>query len=305
MEVFILSKSFNNLVSDFLAPYPKNVSGLNNTSYLYYRNQLYLKVFSIFDFKNIPQTWDIDYIYDNLFKNGFLTVFEENGVNYCLNCGVSGINVYNRPTDVIVSNPILGNINKKIGNDCELLYFNFINGCMSSIEPLIKRYALLLAQCDGTLNTTLMNSRVAHIFECENDGDLRTMQKIYDDVTSGRPCAFIKKGKDPLNNGIIKDFLNVKNTYIGNDILLTKRTILCEFLTEIGINNANTQKRERLNSDEVNSNNNEIMCLISVWLNTMQRCLEKINTMFNLNVNVEFNKDIINIYKKEVEENVI
>ena len=300
-----MSKSFNNLVSDFLAPYPKNVSGLNNTSYLYYRNQLYLKVFSIFDFKNIPQTWDIDYIYDNLFKNGFLTVFEENGVNYCLNCGVSGINVYNRPTDVIVSNPILGNINKKIGNDCELLYFNFINGCMSSIEPLIKRYALLLAQCDGTLNTTLMNSRVAHIFECENDGDLRTMQKIYDDVTSGRPCAFIKKGKDPLNNGIIKDFLNVKNTYIGNDILLTKRTILCEFLTEIGINNANTQKRERLNSDEVNANNNEIMCLISVWLNTMQRCLEKINTMFNLNVNVEFNKDIINIYKKEVEENVI
>ena len=300
-----MNKSFNNLVSGYLAPYPKNVSGLNNTSYSFYRNQLYLKVFSIFDFKNIPQTWDIDYIYDNLFKNGFLTVFEENGINYCLNCGVSGINVYNRPTDVIISNPILGNINKKIGNDCELLYFNFINGCMSSIEPLIKRYALLLAQCDGTLNTTLMNSRVAHIFECENDADLRTMQKIYDDVTSGRPCAFIKKGKDPLNNGITKDFLNVKNTYIGNDILLTKRTILCEFLTEIGINNANTQKRERLNSDEVNANNNEIMCLISVWLNTMQRCLEKINTMFNLNVSVEFNKDIINTYKKEVEENGI
>lgn len=298
-----MNKSFNNLVSDFLSPYPKDVSGLNNTSYSFYRDQLYLKVFSIFDFKNIPQTWDIDYIYDNLFKNGFLTVFEENGVNYCLNCGVSGINVYNRPTDVIVSNPILGNINKKIGNDCELLYFNFINGCMSSIEPLIKRYALFLAQCDGTLNTTLMNSRVAHIFECENDADLRTIQKIYDDVTSGRPCAFIKKGKEPLNNGITKDFLNVKNTYIGNDILLTKRTILCEFLTEIGINNANTQKRERLNSDEVNANNNEIMCLISVWLNTMQRCLEKINTMFNLSVYVEFNKDIINIYKKEVEEN--
>lgn len=298
-----MNKSFNNLVSEFLAPYPKNVSGLNNSSYIFYRNQLYLKVFSIFDFKNIPSTWDIDYLYDNLFRNGYLAIFNENGVNYCLNCGVSGINVYNRPTDVIVSNPILGNINKKIGNDCELLYFNFINGCMMGIEPLIKRYALLLAQCDGTLNTTLMNSRVAHIFECENDSDLKTIQKIYDDVTSGRPCAFVKKGREPLNTGVQKDFLNVKNTYIGNDILLTKRTILCEFLTEIGINNANTQKRERLNSDEVNANNNEIMCLISVWLNTMQRCLEKINTMFNLNVNVEFNKDIINIYKKEVEEN--
>lgn len=300
-----MSRSFNNLVSDFLAPYPKNVSGLNNTSYSFYRNQLYMQVYSIFNFRNIPDTWDIDYLYDNLFKNGFLTVFEENGVNYCLNCGVSGINVYNRPTDVIISNPILGNITKKIGSDCELLYFNFINGCMMGIEQLIKRYALLLAQCDGTLNTTLMNSRVAHIFECENDADLRTIQKIYDDVTSGRPCAFVKKGRDPLNTGIQKDFLNVKNTYVGNDILLTKRTIMCEFLTKIGINNANTQKRERLNADEVNSNNGEVLSLISVWLNTMNRCLEKINNMFGLNVSVEFNETVIYSLNKEVNENVI
>ena len=253
------NKGYNDLVCEYLTPNPKSVQGLNNSSYLYYRTQLYQKVFSIFTFKNLPSTWDIDYLYDNLFVKGHVGVVEVQGVNYCLECGYSGINVYRKPTDIIVSNPVLGSFTKKIGVDSELLYFSFINGTMMSIDPLIKRYALLLAQCDGTLNTTLINSRVAHVFEGTNDSDVQTLKKIYDDVSQGKPAIYVKKGKDPIQKTVQKDFLNVKNTYIGNDILMTKRTIISEFLTEIGINNANTTKRERLNADEVNANNQEVM----------------------------------------------
>lgn len=295
---------YNDLVSNYLTPKPKDVRGLNNTSYLFYRTQLYQKIFSIFNFKNIPDTWDIDFIYDNLFVKGYLGIFNHNGVNYCLDCGFSGINVYRKPTEIIVSNPILGNLNKKIGSECELLYFSYLNGTMYGVESLVKRYALLLSQCDGSLNTTLINSRVAHVFECDNDADVQTVKKIYDEVSQGKPAIYVKKGKNPIEKVSQKDYLNVKNTYIGNDILMTKRTIISEFLTEIGINNANTTKRERLNADEVNANNQEVMCLVSVWLNTMNRCFEKINKMFDLNCSVEFNKEVINTLKKEVVQNV-
>ena len=60
-----------------------------------------------------------------------------------------------------------------------------------------------------------------------------------------------------------------------------------EFLTEIGISNANRDKRERLTDDEVNSNNAETCANVVLWLDTMQRCCEKINALFGLNIGVK------------------
>lgn len=52
-----------------------------------------------------------------------------------------------------------------------------------------------------------------------------------------------------------------------------------DFLTEVGINNANLAKRERLNSDEVNANNEEVMALASVALENMQSGCKRLNEL--------------------------
>ena len=56
---------------------------------------------------------------------------------------------------------------------------------------------------------------------------------------------------------------DVKNTYIADMVQAEKRAIYNEFLTQIGINNAAEEKRERLLVDEVNSNNDELMINMS------------------------------------------
>lgn len=292
---------YQNLVSNYFSVNPKNVEGLNNTSYFYYRNQLYLKIFSLFTFENLPDTWDIDYLRDNLFRNGIMACVEKDGVNYCLTCGYSGINVYNKPTKVMISNTVLGTFERTIHNDCELLYINYLNGHFLSCERIVNRYALLLAQCDGSLNVNLINSRVAHVFIGESDAQIKSYKKMYDEISNGKPCTFIKNSKNgtPLDNSKL-DVLNVKNTYVANDILLTKRTIMNEFLTEIGINNANTNKRERLVTDEVNANDEETNALLMLWKDTMSQCFERINKMFNTNIKVKVNENVIKRLKKEV-----
>ncbi len=102
-------------------------------------------------------------------------------------------------------------------------------------------------------------------------------------------------------------FLNVKNTYIGNDLLLTKRSIMNEFLTEIGINNANTDKRERLNSDEVNANNSEVRCTIVRFIDTLNECARKINENPNFdditNLHFSINSRVIDTIKQETGDN--
>lgn len=292
---------YQNLISNVFSVNPKNVDGLNNTSYFYYRNQLYLKIFSLFTFENLPDTWDIDYLRDNLFRNGIMACVEKDGVNYCLNCGYTGINVYNKPTKVMISNTVLGTFERTIHKDCELLYINYLNGHFLSCERIVNRYALLLAQCDGSLNVNLINSRVAHVFIGESDAQIKSYKKMYDEISNGKPCAFIKNSKNgtPLDNSKL-DVLNVKNTYVANDILLTKRTIMNEFLTEIGINNANTNKRERLVTDEVNVNNEETNALLMLWKDTMSQCFDKINAMFNTSIKVKVNENVIKRLKEEV-----
>lgn len=283
---------YYDLVSQYLRPIPKDVNGLNNSSYFYYRRQLFLKIYSLFDFKNYPDYWDIDYFKNILFSDGFIGVVEYNGGPWALKCGFSGINPYNNPTEIMIANPVLGNFNRTIGKDGELIYFNRVDGMYIGLEPLVKRYALLLSQCDGSINATLMNSRVRHVFEGTNDAEVQTYKKMYDEVSQGKPAVFLKKGKTDLRESSF-NFLNVKNTYIGNDIMLTKRSIMNEFLTEIGINNRNTDKRERLTTDEVAVNDSETAANVVLWLDTMKRCIEKVNKLFGTSITVELNKHVI------------
>lgn len=148
--------------------------------------------------------------------------------------------------------------------------------------------------------------RLAHVFEAETDAQVKSLQKMYDDVTRGNPAVFLKKGMKSLNKDNDSGyFLNVKNTYIGNDLLLTKRSIMNEFLTEIGINNANTDKRERLNSDEVNANNSEVRCTIVRFIDSLNECAKKINENPNFdditNLHFSINSRVIDTMKKETE----
>lgn len=294
-----------NLSSDrFLDNFPKKVEGLNNISYFYYREVLLTKFYSVIRPVNFPIYWDIDYVYDCLFNEGYLCITDTKADVLPLKCGIGGVNLFNKPTTCFIANPILGTFNRTIDDNCVLLYFWNLYGEYRNINNLITRYATKLANIDGSIDISLINSRVAHVFEADSEGMKRTIEKIYDDVSSGQPAIVMKKGqKSTFNEKTMqRDFLNVKNTFIGNDLMTMKRSIMNEFLTEIGIQNANTDKRERLNGDEVNSNNQETYALIDVWLETLNKCCDKVNDMFNLDIHFKLNEKYKRISNVDIKE---
>ena len=61
-----------------------------------------------------------------------------------------------------------------------------------------------------------------------------------------------------------------------------------EALTFLGINNANTDKKERLITDEVKANDEQLYVARQVMLNARKQACEEINKMFGLNIDVEF-----------------
>ena len=305
------SQAFRDLVTGFFHHNPKSVNDMTNNSFFYYQFQLMTKLKSVLTIDGYPKNWNIDNMWDVILKNGYIPVVSTDLGTLALEGGFYGQNMYYMPTNVIVNNPVLGNINRVIGEDGELLYINYEYNTFQSVMSLINRYAVLLANIDCSLNVSLMNSRVAHVFEAESDAEVKTLEKMYDDVSKGNPAVFLKKGTRSLpSSNDNSSFLNVKNTYIGNDLLLTKKSIMNEFLTEIGINNANTDKRERLNSDEVNVNNTEVRCTIMRYIDSLNECAKKINENSNFsditNLNFSLNSRVIEQMQKknEVENDV-
>lgn len=63
--------------------------------------------------------------------------------------------------------------------------------------------------------------------------------------------------------------------------------VMNEALTYFGINNSNTDKRERLITDEANANNQLIDSCAAMFLESRQRACEEINKKFGLNLSVE------------------
>ena len=65
-----------------------------------------------------------------------------------------------------------------------------------------------------------------------------------------------------------------------------KLNVWNECLTTLGINNANTEKRERLITDEVEANNEMIEICSDVMLKAREEACKRINNMFGLNIKV-------------------
>lgn len=283
MEAYSLNKysvPFEDLLNNFFARKPKDVSGVSNKSAEYYRNWLMRKVLSIYKIDNFPEHWSKDYFNCTLLLDGYLCVTDTGAGVLPLKCGLTGINVFEEPTECIIANPVLGSFRREIGTDCEIvkLQYNY-----SGIQDMLDRYSYLLSACDSSISVNLMNTKVPFIFECESKAQSETMKKMYDDIAMGKPAVFVR---NLGSTGSSFYTLKPKESYIASDIQELKRRIINEFLTEIGINNANTDKRERLITSEVDSNNMECESNIQNWLDNISDSFNRVNKMYDLNLSI-------------------
>ncbi len=274
------SVPFSDLLRNYFARKPKEVDGVANTSAMYYRQKLLRLIIQRFKWENLPDNWEYDYFIEHLFLDGFIGVTDTPAGILALKCGLTGIGIYEQPTEMIFANPVLGNFRRTIGEDGEYirLQYNY-----QGIGWILDRYATLLAMCDSSIAVNLMNTKLAYVFGATDKTQAETFKALYDDVTMGQPAVFTSSGV----SGMLKEQLftmPAKENFIADDIQLLKRKIVNEFLTDIGINNTNLDKRERLTDDEVNANNDEVLANIWHWYDNISDGISRVNKLYNLNL---------------------
>ena len=112
---------------------------------------------------------------------------------------------------------------------------------------------------------------------------VKTVKHVYENNT------YYKKLMDENGNPTWQLFTqDVGQNFIADKVLSVLRQIEADFDTEIGIPNANTDKRERLITDEVNSNNIETLSKCSLWLQELKKSIEQTNDMFGLDISIDW-----------------
>lgn len=270
---------------------PSTVHCSNADLVRHYARYLFEKVLSVYKFENLPAEWPVNYFLYCLFGYGYITVFNTEEYGLIANeCSLSGYDIYYQPTQALVANPILGSRRLNIGEDCELIK---VQPDYNSIMDIVSLYADLMALCTETAGINLLNSKMSYVFFAENKAAAESFKKLYDKIASGEPAAVTDKlllGED--GNETWKIFSqNVGQNYITDRILTDMRTIENMFNTDVGIPNANTMKRERLISDEVNANNVDTQSKTMLWLETIRDGVDKVNSMFNTDITVRYRFD--------------
>lgn len=262
---------------------PVDVSGIENFASAYYFAYLLRLVKGIFEFK-APDHWDTDFLLDTLLLNGCFGIFEQGTDPLALNCHPYGVNVYYKATNFNIANPVLGNFSKTIDVDGSLIYLEedpTVSGQYRTIRPLLNLYSYKLAACDKCIDQSLMNSGVAAIFSAPDKKTAESYRLMYDQIAEGKPAVFVDESLG-LSAGSSRNmqYTPAKDNFICDKVQIEKRCIIEEFLTAIGVNNANTSKRERLNADEVNSNNDECYVATSVWRRNLKETTAKARKLF-------------------------
>ena len=261
----------------------KEIKAQNTLRADYYRGYLW-RLFAGSVKIEVPEHWSIDYFRWAYFWQGSIGVCELEGVVVPFAYSVKTLNRWKYPTEVMGSDEVTRG-SYKVGEDCELLYMEAASlfdpyGC--GVHNLIDIYAQKLANADASIDINMLVSRTPWIFEAENQIEIDNAKAMFTRIMSGAPAVYLKKRKvDPTAScsaNITR--MPVKENFIAAEVQDEKRSILNEYLTAIGVNNANTDKRERLITDEVNANNEELFTAVALWQDNADRCITKIKNMF-------------------------
>ena len=126
-----------------------------------------------------------------------------------------------------------------------------------------------------------------------------TMENLYSQYEGNRPVIF--GDKNSLGENVIKA-INTQAPFIADKIIDYKKEIWNEALTFLGINNIMVDKKERLITDEANSNNELINLNLQSYLAPRQEACRQFNEKFGFTgtdkeISVRVRSDLHNIIK--------
>lgn len=271
---------------------------LNNYTFLDFYKRLRLLALSVYKWENLPESMNERFLEKCLYYQGIACFVHDEKLGFLnLRCLPSEqLNVYE---EALKYTAFSINYNKTFDRDNIVLVRN--NYEQLPTDTTIQLFARRLFEAERTTDVNIKAQKTPVLIKCPEKQRL-TLKNLYSQYDGNSPFIFGDKDLD------VSEFtvLNTNAPFVADKLAEYKRNIWNEALTFLGINNVETEKNERLVTDEVNANNNMIQLAAETMLLTRKQAAEEFNKKYGFNVSVSvrsFKELTDNFNEKEVANN--
>ena len=265
--------------------FQKEAQIMNVDTYTYWYARLVEIAIAGFEWKNLPPEIDPRFLEMILcFDGKALFYFDDDLEEYVALqfFNSSTLDIYREPFKRTAFSPAVNFRHKALDESESVIIWN--NGLhLPEILPL-RLYARRIAECERTIDVNVKGQKTPKIIRSTNEERL-TIENLFKKYDGNIPFIFGSKNLADMQDITV---LDTTVPFVADKIQILKRQLFAEALTYFGIENANTEKKERLVSDEVASNFGGVDIARRTRLNARKLACRKINERFGLNIDVEF-----------------
>lgn len=274
---------------------------LNDASYFDYLDRMRKIALSMFEWQNLPDSMNARYLELTLFYKGQAGLLYDENFGFINTQATDGgyINIYGLPTRIQcysyryneMRDLYVPSANRPKEEEAILVLNNYDR---TPTATSLQLFAYRLAEAQRTADVNIKAQRTPILLTTDQRQEF-SMKKLYEQYDGNTPVIYADK-----NSGLNPDAIRSIKTdapFIANDILLYKTMIWNEFLSFLGISNLD-EKRERLISNEVDSNNELINMNLQSFLIPRKKACEEFNQKYGMNIDVKVRSDLYNIIKQ-------
>ena len=170
------------------------------------------------------------------------------------------------------------------------------NPSISALMPVLETYAALLADCRVSIKQNINAVKTPSFWVVEDEDTILSIEQMAQQTSDGKPAVIVKRN-------VAETLSSMKNEtpFIADKIHQEYREILNEVLSRLGILTANTSKRERVQSAEVNAGLGQSIDSIYTIIDFWNKQIEN----YGLPYKMEFNGVSETLYTGEEPESEV
>lgn len=239
----------------------------------------------MFKYTGLPKTIPKYILELYLQTNGNVCFYKYDGELYVFTGGMGGeLNEYYLPTIYTIANPFLKlTKNLIIDKECVVVAND---SCYQGMLPQFKKYATGLVENELSMNIASINSRIISLISASDDRTLKSAETYVKHIYDGDLSIV---SEDAFLDGVkVQPYAKATNDTLSK-LIEYNQYLKASWFNDIGLNANYNMKREAINSNESQLNDDMLLPTVDDMLEHRKDGIEKVNEMYGTNISVELN----------------
>lgn len=288
--------------------------------YIHYYDYLRSLVYQLIEWEGLPNTVDPRYFEKVLHENGYIGFYKDPDFNFlAVEGAVSGrLDNYHNPlqfhantptyqktfnlyhyqgdetrTKMTANGDFISVPRKKLGLVC------YNNDIHKSSLPVVDLFAQDLAELKQIIRIN-QNAQKTPVAIKANQNNRLSMQVLFNQVDGNAPVIITDESYDIEGLKAI----DLRAPVVFPQLNDQKNNVWNEFMTWLGIDNTNLQKKERMVTAEVDGNQDQVQNSANIFLKSRLEFAKRANELYGLHLKPKLRVEVVKEIQQNAKENV-